>query len=70
MIGELADAKKKIKDKSVPESEITFLKAAIPRLEDEIKEKKEKIRGLLDDQYGEIDHHSQWYLMGESIVGH
>jgi hypothetical protein len=70
LIAELADAKKKIKDESVPESEKTFLKATIPRLEAEIKEKKETICGLLDDQYGEIDHHSQWYLMGEKVVGH
>jgi hypothetical protein len=70
LIAELADAKKKIKDESVPESEKTFLKATIPRLEAEIKKKKETICGLLDDQYGEIDHHSQWYLMGEKVVGH
>jgi predicted RNase H-like nuclease (RuvC/YqgF family) len=70
LMEELADAKKKIKDEYVPETEITFLKATIPRLEAEIKEKKEIIRGLLEDPYYEIDHHSQWYLMGESVVGH
>jgi hypothetical protein len=69
LIGELADAKKKIKDESVPELEKTFLKASIPHLEAEIKEKKEKIRGLLEDEYAELDHHSEWYVMGESIAG-
>jgi hypothetical protein len=70
LIGELADAKKKIKDASVPESEKISLKASIPHLEAAIKEEKEKIRGLLKDEYAELDPHSQWYLMGESIAGH
>jgi hypothetical protein len=68
LIGELAEAKKKLKDETVPVSEKTFLKAKIPHLEAEIKEKKEKIRGLLEDDYCELDHHSQWYLMGASIA--
>jgi hypothetical protein len=63
---ELAEAKKKMKDKSVEKDKKTFLKAQMPKMETEIASLKEGINDLLEQD--ELDPRGEFYVLAKKLV--
>jgi hypothetical protein len=63
---ELAEANKKLKDKSVEKDKKTFLKAQMPKMEKEVESLKESILDLLDQD--ELDPRGEFYVLAKKLV--
>ena len=53
-------------DPSVDSDKKTFLKAQLPKLEAEIKQKKEFVLGLLEEE--ELDPRGEWFVLAQKIT--
>ena len=66
LIKEHTEAKNKLADNSVESDKKTFLKAQLPKLEAEIKEKKTFLASLLEEE--ELDPRGEWYILAQKIT--
>ena len=66
LVTEHKEAKKKMDDKSVESNKKTFLKAQIPKMENEIKTIKAKVKNLLEAE--ELDPRGEWYVLAKKLT--
>ena len=60
------EAHKKMKDSSIEADKKTFLKAQIPKMENEIKTLKDKVANLMESD--ELDPRGEYYLMAQKLL--
>eukprot|EP00980_Cylindrotheca_fusiformis_P006648 scaffold1390_cov138-Cylindrotheca_fusiformis.AAC.51 len=63
---ELGEANKKLKDSSVESDKKTFLKAQMPKMENEIASLKKQIEELLDED--ELDPRGEYFVLAKKLI--
>ena len=53
-------------DPSVESNKKTFLKAQIPKMENEIKNTKSRVKSLLEAE--ELDPRGEWYVLAKKLM--